>query len=145
MENKVPQGSLLVHNISHGVMSNVQTSLYLWDLSQCLNKPTKNLIANWTIDVLVSKTHQILKCKFTILLTMRCLETDLSNLVVPLLKKQGLQVNENDSLGISRALSSLKVGVRVDEKEYQVIKIGDVVIIDGRPLVMDSQSESVYD
>ena len=35
-------------------MSNVENSLYLWDLSQCLNKPTKNILINWTINVMLN-------------------------------------------------------------------------------------------
>jgi len=35
-------------------MSNVENSLYLWDLSKCLNKPTKNILINWTINVMLN-------------------------------------------------------------------------------------------
>ena len=35
-------------------MSNVENSLYLWDLSKCLNKPTKNIFINWTINVMLN-------------------------------------------------------------------------------------------
>ena len=54
MEKKVHQGSLLLNNILHGIMSNVENSLYLWDLSKCLNKPTKNILINWTINVMLN-------------------------------------------------------------------------------------------
>ena len=44
----------MLNNILHGIMSNVENSLYLWDLSKCLNKPTKNIFINWTINVMLN-------------------------------------------------------------------------------------------
>ena len=52
MEKKVAPGALLLHNITHGLMSNVQGSAYLYDLSYCENKVTKDLVIDYTINAL---------------------------------------------------------------------------------------------
>lgn len=71
MENKVPQGSLLLYNLSHGLMSNVENSLYLWDLSRCVNRASKNVLINWSIDLILNKSDQVFKNHPHILVTMR--------------------------------------------------------------------------
>ena len=90
MENKVAAGSLLLHNISHGMMSNVESSLYLWDLSQCLNKVTKNVIINWTIHALLNKSNAIFKNHPIILVSMRNYKD-----------YQPLMVNESTKVSVS--------------------------------------------
>ena len=61
---------MLLHNLTHGMMSNIENSLYLWDLSHCQNKLTKNVIIDWSIDVLLNKTT-IFKNYPVILVTMQ--------------------------------------------------------------------------
>lgn len=60
MENKVAPGSLLLHNVSHGIMSNVESSLYLYDLGNCLNGVSRNLIINWTMEVLLDQKKSVI-------------------------------------------------------------------------------------
>mgnify|MGYP000923918270 CR=1 FL=1 len=59
MENKVANGSLLIHNISHGMMSNVETSAYLWDNSLCSSRATRNLLKDWSLDAMLSQSTSI--------------------------------------------------------------------------------------
>ena len=80
-QNKVAPGSLLLHNITHGVMSNVENSQYLWDLSHCKNKYTKNLIINWTIEVLLFKSLAVFQNHPVFLVTMRNVGREMESLI----------------------------------------------------------------
>ena len=71
MENKVANGSLLLHNICHGMMSNVETSSYLWDLSNCQNRATKNLLKQWSLDAMITNATNTYKNHPVILITSK--------------------------------------------------------------------------
>ena len=76
MENKVATGSLLVHNLSHGLMSNVETSAYLWDLTNCSNRATKNMIINWSLEAMIDRAANIYKNHPIILVSSRNIRRD---------------------------------------------------------------------
>lgn len=58
MQQKV--GSL-VHNICHGIMSNVGQSLYLHDTSAANNQVTKNGVARWILESMLVKQTDVFK------------------------------------------------------------------------------------
>ena len=84
MENKVANGSLLLHNISHGMMSNVETSAYLWDNSSCTSRATRHLLKDWSLDAMLTQATSIYTNHPLILITSRSIKKDLSALITKL-------------------------------------------------------------
>ena len=81
MENKVANGSLLLHNISHGMMSNVETSAYLWDNSSCTSRASRNLLKDWSLDAMLSHATTIYANHPLILVTSRNVNKDLKAMI----------------------------------------------------------------
>jgi hypothetical protein len=81
MENKVANGSILLHNISHGMMSNVETSAYLWDNSSCTSRAARHLLKDWSLDAMLSHATNIYTNHPLILVTSRNVKKDLKSLI----------------------------------------------------------------
>jgi hypothetical protein len=81
MENKVANGSLLLHNISHGMMSNVETSAYLWDNSSCSSRATRHLLKDWSLDAMLTQATSIYSNRPVILVTSRSIKKDLKTII----------------------------------------------------------------
>lgn len=52
---------MLLHNIMHGMMSNVQSSFYLYDVSLCLNQATKNALFNHVVEAMAVRPSDVYK------------------------------------------------------------------------------------
>ena len=129
MENKVAAGSLLLHNVSHGIMSNVESSLYLYDLSHCLNALSKNLLINWSAEVLLDqKKSVVFKDHPIILINTRDLRKDLFTLKLHLSKSNESFIEEI-------------VLVQSQGFKLEVTKMGPkLVVIDARPQVINKKN-----
>ena len=58
---KVAPGSLLLFNICHGMMSNVESSFYLFDVSQTNNSITKGAVVDYILECMLIKPQDTYK------------------------------------------------------------------------------------
>lgn len=119
----------MLHNVSHGVMSNVETSLYLWDLSQCLSRATKDMLINWTVSAILNESKDatvgssVFKDHPVILMSTRDLKRECADLISE--KKAPVEKLAFESHG----------------REVSVIKHGNLYVLDFRPSLIRAASK----
>lgn len=59
--SKVAPGSLLLFNILHGMMSNVEQSLYVFDVTQVRSKAAKQALTNHLLNCMLVRPQDTYK------------------------------------------------------------------------------------